>query len=539
MLLSCGLADGGQKAADSEGGATSVTPGTPPGMVTPLSTSHDGPTSAEREQVSEDSEAGASSQASVMGSSVAPPAGSMIAYDGPTSLEERIFASPVIARVRLDSATSTVESGTTYRGMKYLATLEFSFSVLEYLKGSGADDIVAVWAAPFFDTRQEAEDALPAIVAARDPQWDDREAIVFLQHSAAYLPSTQQAERFFLSGEHLVGGVPDDYYSLSSRGNKLWLPAAAAVGAPSQPTGDQQRFLMDVPPASGTAPTITLGEIQARIAGVAAKLDAGDGSEEFRNCVRRTYQYEAYDRYSIERGGDGYSSRTLDRELDSGLAASSVVYEESPVFGGLPDKQGTVWLDGGDAALFSAEIGDGIPYDFSGDGVNDTIQYAQRVMSTRPLPAGAYRFYFYNREVDFVLCDGYTFRDEWTVTVTSPEGTLHEAFFDPVTVGTAVAADSANGVLKPAEFTDANGASATIERIAWEAGTGEAGTVKLKLSPHNGIASHTVDFIALDGSVPLSLKVADATVDSANDTLSWTVASQPWNDGDKLMLRIR
>ena len=63
-----------------------------------------------------------------------------------------------------------------------------------------------------------------------------------------------------------------------------------------------------------------------------------------------------------------------------------------------------------------------------------------------------------------------------------PEGTLHEAFFDPVTVGTAVAADSANGVLKPAEFTDANGASATIERIAWEAGTEDSGTVKLKLS---------------------------------------------------------
>ena len=37
MLLSCGLTDGGQKAADSEGGATSVTTGTPPGMVTPLS----------------------------------------------------------------------------------------------------------------------------------------------------------------------------------------------------------------------------------------------------------------------------------------------------------------------------------------------------------------------------------------------------------------------------------------------------------------------------------------------------------------------
>ena len=135
-------------------------------------------------------------------------------------------------------------------------------------------------------------------------------------------------------------------------------------------------------------------------------------------------------------------------------------------------------------------------------------------------------------------CDGYTIRYEWTVTVNAPEGTLHEAFFDPVTDGTAVAADSTNGALDPATFTDANSGSATIERIAWEPGTGESGTVKLKLSPHNGMAGHTVNFIALDGSVSLSLRVADATVDATNETLSWTVTSQPWQSGDKLMLRI-
>ena len=37
----------------------------------------------------------------------------------------------------------------------------------------------------------------------------------------------------------------------------------------------------------------------------------------------------------------------------------------------------------------------------------------------------------------------------------------------------------------------------------------------------------------------LSLKVADATADAANNTLSWAVALQPWEDGDELMLRIR
>ena len=112
-----------------------------------------------------------------------------------------------------------------------------------------------------------------------------------------------------------------------------------------------------------------------------------------------------------------------------------------------------------------------------------------------------------------------------------------------MTVGSTVAADSSNGVLKPATFADANGASATIARIGWEASTGESGTVQLEISPHNGIAGHIaghiVDFIALDGSVPLSLISDAATVDTTNDMLSWMVASQTWQSGDKLMLRIR
>ena len=176
-------------------------------------------------------------------------------YLGPRSLDERILASPVIARVRLDSTTSTVESGTTYEGQKYLALLEFNFSVQEYLKGSGASNIVAVWAAaPIFDTRQEAEAVLPDIVADRDTQWDDREAIVFLQQDyGGFLSSTEEADRYYLAW----GGswtIPDDGYSIASLHNKLWLPAEAAIGAPSQSSGDQQSFLMDVPPDTGLRP---------------------------------------------------------------------------------------------------------------------------------------------------------------------------------------------------------------------------------------------------------------------------------------------
>ena len=183
-----------------------------------------------------------------------------------------------------------------------MALLEFNFSVQEYLKGSGSSNIVAVWAAaPFFDTRQEAENALPAIVASRDTQWDDREAIVFLQQdSQGLLPSTEQTARYYLSWEADPTYDPgDDNYSIASRHNKLWLPAAAAIGAPSQSSGDQQSFLLDVPPDTGTASTITLGEMKSRIAGVAAKLNGGDGSREYVECVRLTYESEAMDRYYL------------------------------------------------------------------------------------------------------------------------------------------------------------------------------------------------------------------------------------------------
>ena len=445
-----------------------------------------------------------------------------VAYDGPASLEERIFASPVIARVRFDSVSSVAESGNTYQGEKYLALLEFSFSVQEYLKGSGADDIVAVWAAPYFDTRQEAEDALPAIAAARDAQWDDREAIVFLRHSATYLPSTQQAASFFLSGEILFGEIPDDYYSLASPHNRLWLPAAAAAGETSQPTGDQQRFLTDVPPAEGAAPTITLGEIKTRIAAVTAKLDAGDDSEEYTECVRETYYLERKHQYLREIYPDRVNtgsniSPPHTHQFSSGLAGGTVGYEipeGDPITPSVPFE---VWLDGGDASLFSVA----------------TPSQDYRVTTTRPLPGRAYNFHFNHRGPYFSRCDGDTIRYEWTVTVNAPAGTLHEVFFDPVTDGTAVAADDSNGVLKPMSFTVGN-TSTELTSLEWS-----SNQVVLTLGTHVSLSGYVLDFIALDGNVSLSLLTADATLDSTAGTYSWPMTTEPWENGDKLMLRIR
>ena len=73
-----------------------------------------------------------------------------------------------------------------------------------------------------------------------------------------------------------------------------------------------------------------------------------------------------------------------------------------------------------------------------------------------------------------------------------------------------------------------------IGSIGWE-----SGTVEIEVSPDDALFDHILDIIELDGTVSLPLDVFDATVDAANDTLSWSVSSQPWEDGDKLMVRIR
>ena len=86
-------------------------------------------------------------------------------------------------------------------------------------------------------------------------------------------------------------------------------------------------------------------------------------------------------------------------------------------------------------------------------------------------------------------------------------------------------------MLDAAGFT-VGGAATTIDGLKWE-----GGTLTLELSPAASLIGHALDFIALDGSVTLSLDGGAATV--SGGTLTWSVADQPWQAGDLLMLRIR
>ena len=475
-------------------------------------------------------------------------------YRGATSLEERIADHPTIVKAQLVSVSAETVAGAERNQGYFFVVLKFNLSVSEYLKGSGGNNITAMRVVfEKFDTRKKAEDAIPGIRDKRGTQWDDREAIFFLKDVREdTFPSLRGENHYFVGHPHTL-----DNYSIASRLEKAWLPAASSSSAA---TSDSQEFLLDVPslPGSGsTTPTITLGNLKQWIAEVTAELNGGDGSEEYKECVKSRYEVERVDSYKESRGNlrKNYKVPTS-YEFGSGQPVSTVLYEDE--LGGAlsAEKKAKLRIDGRDSSLFSVTLGELVPFeDYDGDGQTDVFTFDQTVVASRPLPTGEYRFNRHFTPLPFLACN-HTLTDELTVTVTAPAGTLHEAFFDPVTATQtqsgppAVAADATNGVLKPASFTDANGASATIQRISYESPStgsepapgsnrGQAGTVKIEVSPHTGLTNHVLDFIELDGSVSLSLLVDDVTVDAANHTLSWSVSSQPWEDGDKLMVRIR
>ena len=427
-------------------------------------------------------------------SSPAPPVASAPpAYNGESSLEERILASDVVAKVRLVSAKAVAGtaawSDNAPDETSPAAVWEFRFRVLEYLKGTGANEITAVVLVRgrSDDTKEDVDRALPTITAERDAQWDSRAAIVFLKNSDVAVPNTSQEGRYFM-GFRTAAATNEDGYTIASRWDRLWLPDASA-GASAASSGGQ-RFLLETPTgrgtgatgASGSTSTISLSDMKSKIATLNAELNRGDGSDAYKECVLHTYRYKRIEHHYVESTGKdwGYASKYPKHTFASGLAAGSSVHEDEDGGGSLPDKSERLWLDGGDADLFSVKFGDPIPYDWSGDGVNDSIRYTRRIEAARPLPEGAYRFHYNNRKVFFIPCDGYTVRYEWTVIVTAPSGTLHEAFFDPVTDGSAIAADASNGLLKPASFTDTNGEPATIHRISYD-----SAVVTITLTPRH------------------------------------------------------
>ena len=271
-------------------------------------------------------------------------------------------------------------------------------------------------------------------------------------------------------------------------------------------------------------PVVTLAAVKAEIAAQATALTAGAGIAGYEECLSQKLAYGL-----VRRTRRPYTPPEVAATLASGAAAGAEVHKYSHVFVGEPQYHHW-WVSGPDAARFQAVI-----LDADSDPANG---YEAGVATARPLPAGSYRVHDHLQPYTLIPCN-FKPDDEYVISavqVTAPEGTVHEAFFDPVAIGAGVGADDANGALEPTAFTVGETA-VSLQRLSWA-----GGQIQFELSASVALADHYLDVIALDGSVALRLSLDDATAAataSGGQTWSWRGCAAPWAAGDQLMLRLR
>ena len=445
----------------------------------------------------------------------------------PPSLEEQLFNSDLVVRASLISATAGVETipsgplvAPTYRAVQ-----ELRFTAHEYLKGTGpAEAFIVVRGKRTYLAEADARRAADAAVSQRNTAWDGKQGVLFLNSlDPAYRPpggsgdsqrSTSPA--FALTVYHYHEANEWDY-SIDTL-SRAWLPASGTGGARGSTARSSdagaQAFITDV--STSPPSVISLADLRTQATEFEAKMAAGAGIAGFEECVAGRIGHERHRRAvpwtpfkeEATLTSDSAAGTEIDRELRN---------DRFPAY----DR---FWLTGPGMAVFQSRLDDS-----DSDPANG---YYHTISTVRPLPAGVYKFHRHWQLYSEIPCNFEptdSYRD-WTVTVTAPAGVLHEAFFDPVTIGSAVGADGSNGVLDPAGFS-VGGTATSIGGLKWE-----SDVVAMTLSPSVSLAGHRAEFIGLDGSVAFTLLFDDAQTQGG--TLTWTVADQPWQDGDLLMLRI-
>ena len=460
-----------------------------------------------------------------------------VPYFGVKSIEEIILESDAIARVELLSNGTSVEQADS---TAWIGKLEFRFRVVQYLKGSGPNEITA-FVHTIWDTEAQARASLEKQSASHDTRWDDRDAIVFLQSDwDEGLPSLPTAGRYRMGW--MWAGDNEDAYTVASRWSKLWLPAAQSSSAGGNrgrsATASDPLFLLDAPTSSGgtgiraasatstetsTAPTIRLSAMKKLIGDLESESNAG-GTDQYRQCVYGAYHRERVLRARVENPDtvDGPGRARFDHEIMSGQPAGTLIYEDIGI-GTAPENTGRTWYEGKDRDLVRFEASDFGTSTFVSvvhTSFGTLVDFKRRTVTARPLPAGDYQFYFNNMTSAQLVCNKFSEfeRNMWDhrLTVTQPidiPRIRHETFFDPADIGDAVGADGSNGVLNSAAFA-LNGATTTITSLKWE-----DGAVTMTLNPTASLADYAIDFIDVTGATTLSL-----TSENASTTpLTWTV----------------
>ena len=367
-------------------------------------------------------------------------------------------------------------------------------------------------------------------MAGRVTTWDARQGVLFLRAAhPTYAPvgagatATTEAAgalAFMLSN-------PDQSpwaYSVDTL-SRAWLPAQDPPAEGATPAA----FITDG--TQSPPPTIPLADLRARIATLGADLTAAEGIVGYAECIEKRILHARH------RRAVPWTPSQEAATLASGSAAGTAVYRETRVYN--EPRYDRFWLSGPDAARLRSLIIDADNQPSTG--------YENRLATTRPLPAGTYRLHRnwqHSSEIPCNYVPDDTYR-VWTVTVTAPAGTMHEAFFDPAALGDGVVGrDAAQGVLSPAAVgaatsgaagASASSGAATLRRLTWDAG-------QLRLDVTGAtLAGQQLELIRLDGTVGLQLRgdaaTATATAGGGHE-LRWPVCTQPWQPGERLLLRI-
>ncbi|MYA49361.1 MAG: hypothetical protein F4045_13650 [Chloroflexi bacterium] len=334
--------------------------------------------------------------------------------------------------------------------------------------------------------------------------------------------------RFLSADEYYRGDLPAGH-TVDSR-NPVWLPATterrfgASAGASDGTAVTSLAFVTNVTRAADSVlSSISLSDLRSKVAWV----EGGDDIAGYSDCVLSVLNYLQWYRDWEAYHGRPWTPPQAAAEVTSGAGQDTLISDFSSYRGA---GYGRFWLTGQHADYFRSETIDG--------DTNPNNGYSDRITTARPLPHGVYSLISHRYLYHYIPCNFSPMNNqlEWIVTVTAPAGTVHEAFFDPGAMGQAVGADAMNGSLTPMAFSLEEGSStATLRKITWQ-----SGRAALEFEPSVPLAGHHVDFISLDGSVPLRMDFDDSseTTTGQKRVMTWNVCQQPWRSGDLLMLRI-
>ena len=496
----------------------------------------------------------------------------------PTTLEQRLYDTEVIVRASLLSVTGTIEAkpsrdfgvAPTYGEMHLL-----HFKIHEYLRGEGADQILVMvpgGSGQHILSEVDARESLELTLELRNSVWDNHQAILFIstpQASTHHCLIPQELPTSTVDGSKLPfsylvrRNIGYDWeksweYSVEHL-SRAWLPAQQQFSEVDAELLSQEGTLKFIS-ASNPYETMTIEELKQEIRDYdSERLNRAAALESSRLDAARCV--EGRDWRNAHRGENSSQPLITEIIVNSGSPQGTEIGREIFSHPGAQDDKHALKSQKYDP--FNLHTTDPFTISYGSAGSDDPAEYEVIITTVRPLIQGFDEAPHYWQHYTEFPCG-----DEpkepykrYFVEVIAPNGTIHEAYFDPIALpGGRIGADSSgtggprpahppdpvalagggfgadsseDGELSPRHIT-VKGTDSSLESLSWQ-----SGKVTLTLTDGIDLAGLVLDFINTDGNVSLSLKANDGTVDSTKETYRWSVANAPWAAGDLLMIRLR